>query len=555
MLPKSDPLDSPVRVYVVTVAEPDIHDPSSDARRFVTALAEQHGLFGVEIGLSVLRGLQKTLRQSQWTVRVAVHMGRSIVAVYSSEPTRLLGVAFDVGTTILCATLVDLETSEILGSESVINPQIRFGADPISRVAHGMTGVDAVEGMTLIIRQCLNDMLGKLVKGEDFSRAHVVDLAFAANPVMHHLLLGIDPCELGGAPFAVAQSEAGYWSARDLGLEAAPGSLIYGIPLIGGHVGSDLASAAIALGQESPEEGTLVIDIGTTVEVLLSNAGQVVAAAPPSGTVLEGLQIEAGCHAGPGAIRELRIDKNTFEPRYRVVGCELWSDDPGFHTAVDMADVPGLCRSGLIDALAELRLSGIIGRDGTINSDVAAKTPRIREEYRSFTYLIHETQPRIAMTQHDIRALQLAKAGVQAAIRILMKQIDVSTLKRVYLSGSPGCLIDPMMAAVVGLFPDCDLENVISVENASLTGALMILLSKSKRYAVEGLTRKARAVETVLDPDFQMEHIHAMGLPNSTLAYPLLGQHVMITDNTLATPSRRNLRRERRTDGAAGSIN
>jgi uncharacterized 2Fe-2S/4Fe-4S cluster protein (DUF4445 family) len=159
------------------------------------------------------------------------------------------------------------------------------------------------------------------------------------------------------------------------------------------------------------------------------------------------------------------------------------------------------------------------------------------------------------MTQHDIRALQLAKAGVQAAIRILMKQIDVSTLKRVYLSGSPGCLIDPMRAAVVGLFPDCDLENVISVENASLTGALMILLSKSKRYAVEGLTRKARAVETVLDPDFQMEHIHAMGLPNSTLAYPLLGQHVMITDNTLATPSRRNLRRERRTDGAAGSIN
>jgi len=312
--------------------------------------------------------------------------------------------------------------------------------------------------------------------------------------------------------------------------------MIYGIPLIGSHVGSDLASAAIALGQESPEDGTLVIDIGTTVEVLLSNAGQVLAAAPPSGTVLEGLQIEAGCHAGPGAIRELRIDKNTFEPRYRVVGCELWSDDPGFHTAVDMADVPGLCRSGLIDALAELRLSGIIGRDGTINSDVAAKTHRIREEYRSFTYLIHETQPRIAMTQHDIRALQLAKAGVQAAIRILMKQIDVSTLKRVYLSGSPGCLIDPMRAAVVGLFPDCDLENVISVENA-------------------GLTRKARAVETVLDPDFQMEHIHAMGLPNSTLAYPLLGQHVMITDNTLATPSRRNLRRERRTDGAAGSIN
>ena len=555
MLPRSDPLDSPVRVYVVTVAEPDIHDPSSDARRLVTALAEQHGLFGVEIGLSVLRSLQKTLRQSQWTVRVAVHLGRSIVAVYSSEPTRLLGVAFDVGTTILCATLVDLETSEILGSESAINPQIRFGADPISRVAHGMTGIDAVEGMTLIIRQCLNDLLGKLVEGAGFLRAHIVDLAFAANPVMHHLLLGIDPHELGGAPFAVAQSEAGYWSSRDLGLEAAPGSLIYGIPLIGGHVGSDLASAAIALGQESPEDGTLVIDIGTTVEVLLSNSGQILAAAPPSGTVLEGLQIEAGCYVGPGAIREFRIDKNTFEPRYRVVGCELWSDDPGFHDAIDVADVRGLCRSGLIDALAELRLSGIIGRDGTFNSDIAAKTPRIREEYRSFTYLIHETQPRIAMTQHDIRALQLAKAGVQASIRILMKQLGVSTLKRVYLSGSPGCLIDPMRAAVVGLFPDCDLENVTSVENASLAGTVMILLSKSKRYAVEDLARKARAVETVLDPDFQMEHINAMGLPSSTLGYPLLGKHVEIADNALTAPSRRNLRRERRIDDVIGSIN
>lgn len=554
MFPQLNQLDCPVQLYLVNVAEPDIHDPASDARRLEIALAEQYGLFGVKIGLPVLRGLQKTLRQSNWIVRVAVHSDRSIVAVYSTEPVRALGVAFDIGTTMLCARLADIETGEILGSESAINPQIRFGTDPISRVAHGMTGGDAVGTMTLAVRRALNELLGKLVEVAGFSRVHVVDLAFAADPVMHHLFLGLDPCELGGAPFVPAHTEAGIWSARDLELEAAPGAMIYGIPLIGGQVGSDLASTATAVCQESLADGTLIIDIGTTVEVMLSHERNVLTAAPPSGTVLEGLQIEAGCHVGPGAICQFRLDTDTFEPRYRVVGHDIWSDDPGFHVAVDLADVRGLCRSGLIDILAELRLSGIIGRDGTINSDFAAKTSRIREEYRSFTYLIHETQPRIAMTQHDIRALQLAKAAVQASIRILMKQLGVSKIERVFISGSPGCLIDPMRAAVVGLFPDCDIENVVSVENASLTGTVMILLSKSKRSAVEGLARRARAVETVLDGDFQMEHIYAMGLPNRVRAYPLLGQQVLISDNEIITSGRRSLRRGRTIEGGDASM-
>jgi uncharacterized 2Fe-2S/4Fe-4S cluster protein (DUF4445 family) len=536
--------DAVIRLYRVRVAEPDIHDPASDARRLEAALAKDHGLFGVEIPLPVLAVLQKTLRQGGWHVTVAVN-GRRIVAIYPEDCPSLYGVAFDVGASVIEAVLIDLATGQDVSTTSIVNPLVRFGADPITRIAYGMNTSNGVQEMCDALRQGLDQAISILIQDHAVSRTHLVDATFVASPVCHHLVLGLDPYELGAAPFTEAVSEALLCPAHELGLGMAPGALVYALPLAGHHVGSDTVASAFACGLAKCDRVTVMIDLGTTTEIAVASQGKVYAALSPAGGVFEGVGLEAGRHAVTGAIATLRIDPASGEPSFKVIGSDLWSDHKDFTASVEALDLGGLCRSGLIDALAELRLSGLMGRDGALNSARQGACQFLQEEYRSLTYLIRDKEPRLAVTQHDIRALQLAKASVQASIRILLQWLGVTAPERIILTCGSGPALDPLRAAVIGLFPDCDPADVIFIANAALDGVKRAICHRSIRHEIVDLARRMRVVETVLDPAFAMEQIGAMGFPHATRAYDKTGAAILIPDNEATERGRRAGRRTR----------
>lgn len=536
--------DRIIRLCLVTVAEPDIHDPSSDARRLVNALETATGLSGIAIDLGVLKILQKTLRQGAWRVTAALN-GTRVVALYPGETTQVYGVAFDIGAGMIEAVLCNLIDGTDAARTRLFNPLVRFGADPINRIASGMNKPSEIAVMRDALRHGLDQLCGELADSASIARTDIVDLVFVADPVCHHLLLGLDPVELGGAPFTEAVSQGFDASARELGISIAQDALIHVLPLVAHHVGSDLPAAAYSCGMLDADLPTLMIDIGTTTEIVLAADGKILAASPPAGTTLEGTGIEAGRHIVPGAIDRFRIDPKTFEPRFHVIGVDAWSDAPDFAAEADAVQLGGLCRAGLIDALAELRLAGLLKRDGSLDADMASATKRLREEYRSYTYMIRDYEPRIAMTQHDVRALQMGKAAVQAAARILMKRLGVEALSRVILTSGTGPVIDPLRAGVIGLFPDCDPAQLRFTENAAFAGTKSALLSRSARTAIAALAKRMAVVETVLDPEFTMEQIGATGLPHARLGFPKIGAALAIPDNEDRAAERRGGRRAR----------
>jgi uncharacterized 2Fe-2S/4Fe-4S cluster protein (DUF4445 family) len=521
-------VDPVVRLHYVEVAEPDMHDPASDATRLLAALDVQWGLRGLAIPLPVLQTLQPVLRKGGWCVTVAVRHAAEVVAVYPGLQERLAGVAIDVGSTTIAAHLCDLVTGEVLGAAGAMNPQIRFGEDLMSRVSYGMMHPGGAMELTTVVRTALDALLGDLAAGAGIARGEIAELTLVGNPVMHHLVLGIDPVELGGAPFALAVDAALDIPARDLGLSVAPGARVYLLPCIAGHVGADAAAMILAEAPQDSDELTLLVDVGTNAEIVLGNRDCLLACSSPTGPAFEGAQITAGQRAAPGAIEAIRIDPTTLEPRYRVIGAPMWSDEPGFAEATAATGITGLCGSAIIDALAEMLLAGIIRPDGAIDGDLAARTPRIREEYRSHTYMILDGEPRIAITQHDVRAIQLAKAALHAGCKLLMARLGITEIPRIKLAGAFGAHIDPLHALILGLVPDCDPARVTAIGNAAGHGARIALVNAAARVEIAALVRRIEKVETALDPLFQSEFVAAMGLPHATDAYPQTGKHAAL---------------------------
>ncbi len=519
-------VDPVVRLHYVEVAEPDMHDPASDATRLLAALAGQWGLHGLALPLPVLQGLQATLRRGGWRVTAAVRHASEIVAVFPGLQERLAGVAIDVGSTTIAAHLCDLATGDVLAAAGAMNPQIRFGEDLMSRVSYGMMHPGGAAELTAAVRGALDALLGDLTATAGIPRGEIAELTLVGNPVMHHLVLGIDPVELGGAPFALAVDAPLDIPARDLGLTAAAGARVHLLPCIAGHVGADAAAMILAEAPQDSDDLILLVDVGTNAEIVLGNRNRLLACSSPTGPAFEGAQITAGQRAAPGAIEILRIDPATLEPRWKVIGSPLWSDEPGAPTPT------GLCGSAIIDALAEMLLAGILRHDGAIDGELATRTPRIREEYRSHTYIIRESDPRIAITQHDVRAIQLAKAALHAGCKLLMARLGVATLPRIKLAGAFGAHIDPLHALILGLVPDCDPAHVTAIGNAAGHGARIALVNAAARIEIAALVRRIEKIETALDPLFQSEFVAAMGLPHATDPYPETNRHAALPART-----------------------
>ena len=543
-------LNPAVRLHYVEVPEPNMHDPSGDLQRMLDALEFEWGLSELELDFHLLGPLQPILRKGEWKVTVAVHNEKQVISIWPGLQTEVYGVSVDVGSTTIAAHLCDLVSGEVRGSTGRMNPQIRFGEDLMSRVSYSMMNPGGEVDMTNAVRDALKGLVADLVSEAEVDINDVMDMTLVGNPVMHHLLLGINPVELGGAPFALATDSSLHIRANDLDLEMNPGARAYILPCIAGHVGADAAAATLSEAPYEMEELTLLVDVGTNAEIVLGNNKQMVAASSPTGPAFEGAQISGGQRAAPGAIERVRINKETLEPRFQVIGSEVWSDEPGFDEAVSQTGVTGICGSGIIEVIAEMFLAGLIKTDGVIDGNMASKSNRVIADEKTWSYrLFDEGQVKVVITQNDVRAIQLAKAALYAGARLLMDKMNIESVDRIRLAGAFGAHIDVKYAMVLGMIPDCELEHVTSAGNAAGTGATITLLDTDARHEIEDVVKRIQKVETAVEAKFQDHFVEALAIPHKTAEFNHLKKEVDLPAPSVVNKDDsdgRNRRRRRR---------
>lgn len=544
--------DPAIHMCYVEVEEPDMEKPLGDLDRLLVALEKDWKLSRIEVDFHLLPRVQQILRKGEWKVTAAIHKDESddrprLVALYPGLKNEAYGIACDIGSTTIAMHLSSLLSGRTLASSGTSNPQIRFGEDLMSRVSYVMMNPDGREAMTNAVREAINGLVDKVAAEGGIDREDILDAVFVGNPVMHHLFLGIDPTELGGAPFALAASGAQHMKAEEIGIHLNKGARVYMLPCIAGHVGADAAAATLTEGPHRQEEQMLLVDIGTNAEIVLGNSARTVAASSPTGPAFEGAEISSGQRAAPGAIERVRIDRDTLEPRFRVIGVEQWSDEPGFAEAAEKTGITGICGSAIIEVVAEMFLAGIISEDGVVDGAMAARSPRILENGRTFSYLLHDGAQKITVTQNDVRAIQLAKAALYAGVKLLMDKLGIDHVDRIGLAGAFGTFIDPKYAMVLGLIPDCDLDKVKAVGNAAGTGARMCLLNRGYRREIEETVRKIEKIETALEPKFQEHFVYAMAMPNKVDSFPNLEKVITLPEKkVLADAGSEGGRRRRR---------
>ncbi|MEW9921948.1 ASKHA domain-containing protein [Marimonas sp. MJW-29] len=538
-------LNPPTKLYYVEVAEPDMHDPSGDFERLQDALRDQWGFERVSADLNILQKMQPILRKGDWKVTVAIHLGDE------ESPHRIMhiwpgyydgtvyGLAVDLGSTTIAAHLCDLASGEVLASSGVMNPQIRFGEDLMSRVSYSMMNASGAQEMTEAVREGMNGLFSQIAAEAGIDKNLIVDAVFVCNPVMHHLFLGIDPFELGQAPFALATSNEIRLRASDLDLNIHPSAHVYLLPCIAGHVGADAAAVALSEAPDKSEDLVLIVDVGTNAEILLGNKEKVLACSSPTGPAFEGAQISSGQRAAPGAIERVEIDPISKVPRFKVIGCDLWSGDPAFEDAIATTGVTGICGSGIIEMVAEMRMNGIVDAAGLIGTAGQTHSANVFADGRTNSYLVYDGTekggPRITVTNRDIREIQMAKAALYSGARLLMDKFGVDKVDRVVLAGAFGAHISPKHAMVLGMIPDCPLEKVTSAGNAAGTGARIALLNTEARAEIEETVRAIHKVETAIEPRFQEHFVNASAIPNAVDPFPILNSVVSLPEETFNT--------------------
>jgi len=501
-----------VRLAYVEV-EPAYLGSPGDWQRLQLALAEQWDLHGLTIDLPALRALQRALRQGQWAVTVTVWQGREVIRVEPGYVESLYGLAVDVGTTTVAAYLCDLRTGAVLATEAMMNPQVRYGEDLLSRVSYAMTEAQGMNRLHRAIVQALNELAAQAARTAGIEASSITDAVLVGNTVMHHLLLGIDPSELGRSPFALANESALDLRARELGWKALhPGARVHILPCIAGYVGADNVGVLLAEQPGLDDQLTLIVDIGTNAEILLGNKDCLLSASSPTGPAFEGAHITHGQRAAVGAIERVRIHPETGSVRYRVIGDSRWSDElaPG-----ELLRPTGICGSGMIEVVAELFAARLLDARGRFVVDAAQRSPRIRAGELVLA-AARETASgsEIVVTQADIRAIQLAKGALYAGVRLLMKHLGVERVDRIKLAGAFGNYIDPLHAMIIGMIPECDLSQVSAVGNAAGDGARIALLNVGQRLAAQQAARSVKYIETAAEPSFQDEFVDALLLPD-----------------------------------------
>jgi uncharacterized 2Fe-2S/4Fe-4S cluster protein (DUF4445 family) len=513
-------IDPVVHAFLVDVAEPDMHEAMGDLERLQQALEEQWQITGLSCELTAAQSLQPALKKGNRQVTVAVRNNEKMVAVWPGYKERLCGIAVDVGSTTIAAHLCDLTSGEVLASGGMMNPQIRFGEDLMSRVSYIMMNDGGETDLITSVHKAINELVIEVTKEAKLQPDDVLEMTVVGNPIMQHLILGLNPVELGTAPFALATDSSVDVLASAIDININPGGYVYALPCIAGHVGADAAGVLLAEAPYERDEVSLIVDVGTNAELLLGNKERMLAASSPTGPAFEGAQISSGQRAAPGAIERVRIDKTTLEPKFKVIGCDLWSDDPNFEEQTKKSGVTGICGSGIIEVVAEMFLAGVLSADGKVHPHETIASSHVVEDDRTFAFVLHAGEQDIRVTQNDVRAIQLAKAALHAGALLLMEHFGVEKVDRIRLAGAFGAHIDVKYAMVLGLIPECDLEHVSSAGNAAGTGARITLLDKQSRDLVEEQVRKVEKIETAVEAKFQEHFVSSMSIPNGGDSMP-----------------------------------
>jgi uncharacterized 2Fe-2S/4Fe-4S cluster protein (DUF4445 family) len=548
-------IDPAIRQVYVKVDEAQLGEHRGDWGRLQAALSQEWKLENLTIDLLALRRLQMALRQGKWAVTVTIWQEREVIDVRPGYEEGVYGLAVDIGSTTVAAYLCDLRTGELLATESMMNPQVSFGEDLMSRVSFAMSRPDGLDKMHDAILDALNHLAANAARQAGIRARQIHEAVMVGNTTMIHIFLGINPEELGGAPFALANRDAMDIKARELGLHLHPGANVHVLPAEAGHVGADNVGVLIAEEPYRQAENILIVDVGTNAEIDLGNQEAMFSASSPTGPAFEGGQISSGMRAAPGAIERVRIDPLTKAARFRVIGEDKWSDEWQIGPEAPLEKQPahlaaGICGSGIIEVIAEMYLTGIINSDGRILPE--AESNRIVWDGRKGSYVLATAEQTtsgepLLITQDDVRNIQLAKGALYAGAKLLMNRSGIQSVDRIILAGAFGSYIDPKYAMVLGLIPDCDLEKVTAVGNAAGDGARIALLNRGKRREAQEIAHWIRYIETAIDPDFQKEFVDAMYLPHRWAPYPHLAG--ILPERQEAPEQGRERRRRMRREG------
>ncbi|HTY81819.1 MAG TPA: ASKHA domain-containing protein [Dehalococcoidales bacterium] len=512
-------LNPAVKKYSISLKPASLHDPLGDFERIQETLQKQFRLGELTIDYRTLLDLQSEVRHGDWKATLSVWKGKEIIGVESGKTERAYGLAVDIGTTTVAGYLCDLSDGRVLATEAIMNPQVAYGEDLMSRIGYAIKAKNGLKKLQDVIISGLNDVAATAAKRAGINRSQIIDMAVVGNTCIHHLFLGIDPAQLGRAPFVPAIHHSLDVKARDLGLKIAPGAYVHVLPNEAGFVGADNVGVLIAEEPYNQDEMLLIIDIGTNGELILGNRKRLLSTSCATGPAFEGAEIRHGMRAAAGAIEKVVIDKKTKEVTFKVIGDSHWNTD------LKNIGARGICGSGIFDCAAQMFITGIIDKSGRFNKEL--KTPRSRVvgaepefviAWAKETAIDHD----IVICQKDIRAIQLAKGAMYSGAKIMMQKMGVAKLDRVILAGAFGSYIDKTSAAAIGLFPDCDRDKVYAVGNAAGDGARMALLNLDKRKEADIRARQVEYVELTVAPNFNETFTKALTFPHQEDKFPHL---------------------------------
>ena len=459
----------------------------------------------------MLLKLQDLMRRGKWVVTVSVWRDKEVIHLEPGFVEKAFGLAVDIGTTTIAAYLCDLNSGEVKAVQYMVNPQVVYGEDVISRIAHAMTQSNGLDTLHHAVIRGINQLIHDISRQAGIHEQDIVDMVCVGNTCMHHLFLDINPEYLGKSPFVPAVNHSLDIKARDLGVHTAPGSYVHLLPVIAGFVGADTVGVMLAEEPYRREETCLIIDVGTNGELILGNKDRLICASCATGPAFEGATIKHGMRAAVGAIESISIDPDTKEVSFKIID----KDKAG--KKKEGGKALGICGSGIIDGVAQMFSAGIVDKTGRMDKNI--NSPRLIANEQGLAFVIaleHETksQQAIVITQGDVRAIQMAKGALYAGSKLLMKRLGMEKLDKVILAGAFGSFIDKNSAATMGMFPDCPLENVQAVGNAAGDGARIALLNVDKRKEADLEAGKIEYVELTTAPDFQMEFAAAMHFPH-----------------------------------------
>ena len=532
-------INASIHLHYIELADNCSTKRTNALNQIKKALKDQWSLTDLNFIVEDWKTILPILKEGEGKCTVAVRNKKELIAIFPGFVESCFGAAIDIGSTTIAINLCNLTDGSIESNQGSMNPQIRFGEDLMSRVSYCMQNPGSQEKLTQAVRTAVNELIHKACDVTKINPELILEITIVGNPVMHHLFLGFDPVPLGLLPFTLATDKALHLRAEDLGIDINKHAGVYVLPCLAGHVGADAAAVILTEKPYRQKEINLIVDVGTNAEIIVGNQDKLLAASSPTGPAFEGAQINSGQRAAPGAIERVRINPENFEPKFKVIGSEYWSDEIEFEESIKKIGITGICGSGIIEAVAGMYLAGIISQDGLMNKSLINKTERLIQQGRTFSYFLHRGTPEVLITQNDIRAIQLAKAALYAGAKLLMDKLGVEKVDKIRLAGAFGSHIDVKYAMILGMIPDCKVDMVTSAGNAASTGARMALLDTVSRDEIENEIRKIEKIETAIETKFQEYFVHAMAIPHQIDDFSELSKIVNLPEKIISQKPKR----------------